>query len=298
MPERGCQRLRRDDEIVERHDLARHARLEPAQVAVAGQHHVVGGNGTVRRPDAGRARPVVVQHPALFVYVHPQPVRRGRQPQGIVQGVQVRGGVFHEPGAEDARAGQAGQFLALDELHVEPVIASHEIRVLPVPFGVTAFPGRLQAAALQVTLDAEAVDEFANGGHGLQAQRPQSPRFLPTNQLLEFVLRLSLADGALPAVAPRGAPAGALRLQQRHAVAALGQVDGRGKARIAATDHADIGPRVTLQLREAQVAVPGRTVVGLVVDGFPRTHAYTPLPDGVAPYTGNPGDRPGATADP
>ncbi|MNG02753.1 hypothetical protein D3C84_857950 [compost metagenome] len=73
-----------------------------------------------------------------------------------------------------------------------------------------------------------------------------------------------MADAAdqLPAVAPTGAPADLVRLQQHHREAFLGQFDGRVQPGKTAADNAHIGQLLTRQRRIGQLPVGSGGVVG------------------------------------
>ncbi|MNL39356.1 hypothetical protein D3C87_1616320 [compost metagenome] len=73
-----------------------------------------------------------------------------------------------------------------------------------------------------------------------------------------------MADAAneLAAVAARGTPADAVRLQQGHPVARLCQIDGGVQPGEAATYDAHIGIELTAELGPLLMVVAGRRIVG------------------------------------
>ena len=66
----------------------------------------------------------------------------------------------------------------------------------------------------------------------------------------------------LPAIAPRGAPADALGLEQRHLVAALGQLQSGREAGEAAADDGDVDGKAARQRRALGPLVGGRGIIG------------------------------------
>ncbi len=73
-----------------------------------------------------------------------------------------------------------------------------------------------------------------------------------------------MADAAneLAAVAPGGAPADAVGLQQHHLVTGLGQVDGGVEAGETAAYDADVGIQLTAELGPLPMVVAGGRVIG------------------------------------
>ena len=89
--------------------------------------------------------------------------------------------------------------------------------------------------------------------------------------LLELALRTALAGARLTAVAPGGAPADALGLEQHHVGAARGEVQRGGEPGVAAPDHADAGARLAVQRGELRSLVRGGGVIrGHVAGGAHR----------------------------
>ena len=126
---------------------------------------------------------------------------------------------------------------------------------------------------LQVAGDGVAGDQVADQGAGFFGEVPERAGAGLAGGLLQPVLVLALAGADLAAVAPRGAPADAVRLEQDHVEAGLGEVQRGGEAGVAAADDGDVGGGLALQLRKGRergggLGVPaGRVDAGPVVGG-------------------------------
>jgi hypothetical protein len=66
----------------------------------------------------------------------------------------------------------------------------------------------------------------------------------------------------LTAVAPGGAPADAVGLQQHHLVTGFGQIDGGVETGETAADDADLGIQFATELRPLLIVVAGGRVIG------------------------------------
>ena len=106
-------------------------------------------------------------------------------------------------------------------------------------------------ARLQMTVDGVPGDQPLDQRLGILAQLPEPAGLIHAHQLFQRVLLHPLTAAQLPAIAPRGAKAHTLRLQQHHVAPGFGQMQRRREAGVAATDHADIRPGLALQRREA-----------------------------------------------
>ena len=65
-----AQGLCRDDEVVDRHDAFGHARVEPAEIAVAGKDHVIGAHRAGLGDHARRSALLDILHERAFVNAH------------------------------------------------------------------------------------------------------------------------------------------------------------------------------------------------------------------------------------
>ena len=92
-------------------------------------------------------------------------------------------------------------------------------------------------------------DELALQLHALERDVPHAARVGVAHELLEFLLAAGVAEDGLPAAASGAAEAQVLRFEQRHAEAALRQVQRRGQPGDAAADDAHVRARLAAQRR-------------------------------------------------
>ena len=92
---------------------------------------------------------------------------------------------------------------------------------------------------------------------------PEPARVLRPDQALQLALRSALAAAELSAVASRGAPAGAPRLQEHHVVASLGQVQGRRQPGEPAADYADVAGYRAPEARMFDITERGGGEIGV-----------------------------------
>jgi hypothetical protein len=178
--------------------------------------------------------------------------RGGAEPQAILQRMQMAGrGIEH--GAVEAIGGEP----VADFIGPDP---SQGVTVAIRPRGVVhPATQRMRFALLdreaQITgpplaLDRMALDTPAQQGDALDGHVPGAACILPRELPFDRAFAVGAeADDHLAAVAPRRTPADALRFEQHHRVAALGEFQRRRHAGIAAADHAHVGRGVLRERR-------------------------------------------------
>lgn len=126
-----------------------------------------------------------------------------------------------------------------------------------------ALTGREVAVAPgEIALDLETLDPLAYQLHRLQPHQVELAYPFLTNPAGELAGIVADTANKLTAVAPGGAPADAVGLQQHHLVARISQVDGGIEAGKTAADDADVSLVLPLQLGPLLRVVAGGRVVG------------------------------------
>ena len=135
-------------------------------------------------------------------------------------------------------------------------------------------------AGFEVAVDPVPGDAIAYERLRLLGHRPEEPRPLLAKFPLQGGLIAPVPAAELPAVAARGAVADAPCFEQHSAVAALGEVERTGEARIAAADDADVGAHIAIErgpsrVRPRACLVPsgrGTVVLGVAPAVARRAH--------------------------
>ncbi len=145
--------------------------------------------------------------------------------------------------------------------------------------GVGGLPAGLEVAGGELAVDAVPGDQLLDQAVGLESDVPDLAGIVAAEGPLVFAHRGAGAGGELAAVAPRGAPAQPVGLDEDDVEAALGQVQRRREPGIAAADDADIRLVLALEARVVRhlaggLGVPApRMHAGAVVGGEMAGHA-------------------------
>jgi hypothetical protein len=261
---RLAQRLGGEDVVVDRHDLAGDAPLQPFQVTVAGEHQKTrpdpppsgGGAGLGAALDPGDR--AVLEDPGAGL------AGGAGQAEGVVERVQVAGAAVQRTAVIDSGAQHVGELVPRHGADVRIIVAGAQFLGLGRKHGgIARLVGDVQGARLEVAADIVALDALLHDRLGFLREVPEPARLLGSELALQLALRPALAAAELTAVAPRGAPAGPPCLQQHHVVAPLRQVQRRRKSGKAAADHADVTAQLAEEARMLDRAQRGGGIVGI-----------------------------------
>ena len=315
-----AQRLGGDDEVVERHDARRHAAVEPVEIAVAGQQHPVGAQRPLRGAEGHAVRPRLHRaRLAALVQPHAGPRRGAGEAEGEPERVQMPALAILQPADIGRRADAGAGLVAVERADRRMAVARGDVLgVLGHLARVGLAPRRLQMAGAQLAVDGVVRDQALHQPRGLGGERPDPRRRRGAEAALIGADVDARAVGELAAIAPRRAPAEAVRLQQRHVDAAHRQMQRRREPGVAAPDHRHLGPglaaeRGALRRGAGGLGVEARGVDARPVVGVKEAHGgglsegapASPRParraslrerPGTAARNGGPERRPGTAA--
>ncbi len=279
----GAERLGRRDVGADRHDLATERRHQGAEIGVPGKHDVAGPDRAFRRRHPHRPLAFEAKHPRLLVQRRAGRAGRPRQAKRIVQGVKMAAAAVEEAADIGAARHQLMHLGLLDQPRVAVAPAFPLLQLLGGLPHVAPLEGSVEIAPGEIAGDGMALDPLPDDRLGFLGDQPQPQGVLGADPAGQPGKAGGVAAADLAAVAPRGAPADPRRLEQHHLVAALGQLERRRQAGVAATDDADIGvdlapePRMLGRIVD-RGRVPGRRVHRLTHrHTVRRYHSYSRL---------------------
>ncbi len=227
----GTQGLGGDDVGRDRHDLGGERRGRGPEVHVAAERQVarahLAGGGPYPHPGAvrGEARSARPLEDA-----HAESLGRGREPERVVEGMQVTAVAIVEPAEVALGRDRGAQLLAGHVAHARVSIALAQLVKLRLELAhVTLLDGDRQVPGRPVTLDRVARGQLADQREPLDRHLPHGARPARADQALELGLAGGDPVDRLRAAAPRGAPADPLLLEEHDGEALLGEVQ-RGRA--------------------------------------------------------------------
>lgn len=202
-------------------------------------------------------------HGAAFVHHHPRLLGRARQPQGVLEGVQVpRDGFVRR--RHVAWAGQpALHIIPLRPLGGKPVVLRQRVYLDAQRLGFARPIGHIQVTAPPLTCNAVALHTLLDQLHRLQRPLPGTPRVIAPQLSLQSRHATGVADDGLPPVASAGTTAHPVGLQQHDAAAPFGQLQRGVQAGVTAPHHHNIGAHSAAQRRLGRRAPHA----GLVIAG-------------------------------
>ena len=160
--------FRRDHEIVDRHDPAGNASLEPTEIAVACQDDERRPHVAVPGLDVGRVLARIPSHLRILVDPDAGLARRTRKSQHVVKRVQDHGLGVPEPAEKGRRCDQLPDLGFVERLAVRVVVALGKrvgefVRPVAVAFLVNADDLAFLQVALDLVLPDAAADLFLCG---------------------------------------------------------------------------------------------------------------------------------------
>lgn len=238
-------------------------RVQAIEVGIAGQHQGAGAHLAVGGVHAHFVAVVDAGDGRILEQLHAQRLRRRRFAERQIERVQVAGARIDHGAVVVVRAdhlvhallGDQAQFVAVAEAFQLGLVGGEVIEVGGLVGQVAVAPG-------QIAVDLELCHSLAHDLHRFQAHQLELAHAFCADHRLELLDAMADAADQLPAVAPAGAPADLVGLQQSHAETLLRQFDGRVQAAEAATDHAHVHLHLALQRRVGQLAIDAGGIVG------------------------------------
>ena len=203
------------------------------------------------------------QDAVLLADPRPRRLGRGGETEHEIEGMQM-GGTAVGDAAEITPAPQAlldlGLAQQLRRLVTEDL--AQELDLRRHPGGIALLVSDIEGARLQIAGDGVTGDEPAHQRLGLFCHGEECLCLVASEERDELGRTLAQTRVELAAVAPRGAPAHLLRLEQQGLVAALGKMQGGGKTRQPAADHAGIDARLAGKRRTGGRRIGGGGIIG------------------------------------
>ena len=186
-------------------------------------------------------------HRRMLVDAHPLRRRRAGEAEGVAQGMQVPAAHVDVAAVIGGRADEVAHLFPVERAdQVVAVIARH---LLGIGAGmgdkaraVAGMDDPLREARLGRVLGRERPGQC----HRLLREVPKGVGARLADDLLKLVLVEPLAGSDLAAVASRGAPADAVRVEKHHVIAALRQMQRGREPGEAGADDADVAGERTL----------------------------------------------------
>lgn len=278
-PARGAERFGGDDVGADRHDPPRDPGRRVAEPCVAAQREVAAAHVAPRGAHEHGVRAVERQRAAVLEKARAGPGRRGREPERVVERMQVAAAGIVGAGEIPLARDQVLHFIARHELQARVVVALVDPLDPRSQFiDLARLDRHVHLPGNVVAVDAVACDQVLHQVESLDRHVPQPARVLSPDERFGLLLASRDPEQRLCAAAAGGSPADARGFEYHDAVAAFGEVQGCRAARDAGADHAHVAVDVAREGRVCRSRVAGRGVIAGDVPGAhsgPRYHAHS-----------------------
>src|SRR6056297_444297 len=257
-----------DDVAAGRYHGARELRDEAVQIRVAGGHDEVRGDASARRVHDRPVARLDAQDGRALEHAHTRLGGGAGLAETEIQRMEVAVALVEYAADVTLRADYLRQALLRDHLDLVRIARGVFLRgVVAEVAQLAALHRDVEIAELEIAVDTVALHPLDDDVTALEPHlRGNSRRAVA--ETLPDLGRLGETVDELAAVASARAPADAARLQQRHLVAALGELQRGGQAGETAADHGHIGALGTLERGIFGAALRRRGVVGGRVFGW------------------------------
>ena len=247
-----AERLGRDDVGAHRHHAPVGDGAQSVEIASAREHGEVGAHGAAGGRDAHGIAGEYRGHGRRFADAHASRLGGARQPERVIERVQVAAAGIEQPAAIALRRKQRLDVRALQQTR------------RPVPVGVGEFLLQfrelaplpllrrdVQVAPVQVAVDRVVLDPLPEQRQRFDRHVPHAACVLEADLGNDALLRGAESEYRLSAAPARCAPADPTGLEQHDAVAAGSEIQRGRAAADACANHAHVRTDVALERRPA-----------------------------------------------